>query len=155
MKKIQILFAAIFISSSVLANEEIRSEHAQKTLDIYKRIVGVESAKNLGNVPIVANYLADELLASGFLVEDVEVIPVGETAALIAKYRGDGSSGRAPILLIGHMDVVEANASDWERPPFELTQDEDYFYGRGSRDNKFGLAQVTSTFIRLKKMLKR
>jgi acetylornithine deacetylase/succinyl-diaminopimelate desuccinylase-like protein len=70
---------------------------------------------------------------------------------LIAKYRGDGSSGKAPILFLGHMDVVEALAKDWERPPFELTTDGVYFYGRGTIDNKFGVAQLTSTFIRLKK----
>jgi acetylornithine deacetylase/succinyl-diaminopimelate desuccinylase-like protein len=48
------------------------------------------------------------------------------------------------------MDVVEANADDWVRPPFELTEDDTYFYGRGTNDNKFGVAQLTSTFIRLK-----
>ena len=79
------------------------------------------------------------------------MVPLGETASLIAKYRGDGSSGKAPILLLGHMDVVEALAADWERPPFELTTDDVYFYGRGTIDNKFGVAQLTSTFIRLKK----
>jgi acetylornithine deacetylase/succinyl-diaminopimelate desuccinylase-like protein len=49
------------------------------------------------------------------------------------------------------MDVVEAYAKDWERPPFKLTADETNFYGRGTIDNKFGIAQLTSTFIRLKK----
>ncbi len=132
-------------------NEPVLSEHAKKTLEIYTRIIGVESSKNLGNVPEIANYLAAELVAAGFPQEDVEVVPLGETASLIAKYRGDGSSGKAPILLLGHMDVVEALAKDWERPPFELTTDGVYFYGRGTIDNKFGVAQLTSTFIRLKK----
>ena len=49
------------------------------------------------------------------------------------------------------MDVVEADPADWERPPFQLTQDDKYFYARGTIDNKFGVAQLTSTFIRLKK----
>jgi acetylornithine deacetylase/succinyl-diaminopimelate desuccinylase-like protein len=49
------------------------------------------------------------------------------------------------------MDVVEALPSDWERPPFELTRDDNYFYARGTVDNKFGVTQLTSTFIRLKK----
>jgi len=79
------------------------------------------------------------------------VVSLGETAALIARYRGDGSSGKAPILLLGHMDVVEALAKDWQRPPFELTRDENYFYARGIEDNKFGVTQLTATFIRLKK----
>jgi len=139
------------MSSAAVAVQDVNSAHAQKTLEIYKHIISVESSKNLGNVPKVANYLADELIAAGLPKEDVEVVPVGETAALIARYRGDGSSGKGPILLLGHMDVVEARAEDWERPPFELTQDDTYFYARGSIDNKFGVAQLTSTFIRLKK----
>ncbi|MDH4020238.1 MAG: M20/M25/M40 family metallo-hydrolase [Xanthomonadales bacterium] len=151
MNKFSALLLAVLLSSWVMADEPAISGHAQKTLEIYTRIVGVESSKNLGNVPEIANYLAAELIAAGFPKEDVEVVPLGETASLIAKYRGDGSSGKAPILLLGHMDVVEALAADWERPPFELTTDDVYFYGRGTIDNKFGVAQLTSTFIRLKK----
>jgi len=151
MKKVIMLIAASFLSSGIVAADSELSEHARKTLEIYSHIIGVESSKNLGNVPEVANYLAGELVKAGFAKEDVEVIPFGETAALIAKYRGDGSSGKAPILLLGHMDVVEALAEDWKRPPFELTRDDRYFYARGTIDNKFGVAQLTSTFIRLKK----
>ncbi len=151
MKKLVALLVAGFMSSWALAGELVESEHAQKTLEIYTRLIGVESSKNLGNVPEIANYLASELIAAGFPEEDVEVVPLGETVSLVAKYRGDGSSGKGPILLLGHMDVVEALAEDWVRPPFELTTDDVYFYGRGTVDNKFGVTQLTSTFIRLKK----
>ena len=151
MKRIIMLVAAGLLSSNVIAAQDINSEHAKKTLEIFTRIIGVETSKKLGNVPEVANYLASELRAAGLPAEDIEVVPLGETASLIARYRGDGSSGKAPILLLGHMDVVEALAKDWERPPFELTKDDTNFYARGSVDNKFGVAQLTSTFIRLKK----
>jgi len=151
MKKIMTLVTTVLLSAWTMAEEPALSEHEQKALEIYTHIIGVESSKNLGNVPEIANYLAAELIAAGFPADDVEVVPLGETASLIARYRGDGSSGKAPILLLGHMDVVEALAKDWERPPFELTTDGNYFYARGSDDNKFGVAQLTSTFIRLKK----
>lgn len=151
MKKLPVLLLGALLSSWAMADTRVDTEHAKKTLEIYTRIIGVESAKNLGNVPEIANYLAAELVAGGFPAGDVEVVPLGETASLIARYRGDGSSGKAPILLLGHMDVVEALAKDWQRPPFELTTDDVYFYGRGTIDNKFGVAQLTSTFIRLKK----
>jgi len=144
-----LLAAAMF--PAVLPAQDVNSEHARKTLQIYERIIGVETSKNLGNVPEVANFLAAELVGAGLQKDDVEVLPIGETAALIARYRGDGSSGKGPILLLGHMDVVEARPEDWQRPPFELTRDDTYFYARGSIDNKFGVAQLTSTFIRLKK----
>jgi carboxypeptidase PM20D1 len=149
MKKIIALFISVTVFSASARAQDTSSEHAKKTLEIYTRIVEVETAKNLGNVPEVANYLADELVAAGLPREDVEVLPNGETASLIARYRGDESSGKAPILLLGHMDVVEARPEDWERPPFKLTRDDTYFYGRGTIDNKFGVAQLTSTFIRL------
>ncbi len=151
MKKIVIMFVALLSFSAMAFAQDVNSEHAQKTLEIYTHIISVETSKNLGNVPEVASYLADELIAAGIPEEDVEVLPVGETAALIARYRGDGSSGKAPILLLGHMDVVEARPEDWERPPFELTKDDNYFFARGTIDNKFGVAQLTSTFIRLRK----
>jgi len=150
MKSWILLWVATLLLCNSVAAAEPDTAHARKTLEIYTRIIGMETAKNLGKVPAMAEYLAGELRGAGFPKQDVEVVPLGETASLITKYRGDGSSGKAPILLLGHMDVVEALPSDWERPPFELTRDERYFYGRGTIDNKFGIAQLTSTFIRLK-----
>jgi acetylornithine deacetylase/succinyl-diaminopimelate desuccinylase-like protein len=139
------------LMSTVSAAQDRSSEHAKKTLEIYKTIIEVDTSKHRGNTPKVAQYLADELLAAGFPPEDIEVVQKPPFAALVARYRGALGSGKKPILLLGHMDVVEANAEDWERPPFTLTKDDKYFYARGADDNKFGVAQLTSTFIRLKK----
>ena len=132
-------------------NSENEAEYADTTLEIYSRIIAMETSKGLGHVQEMAAYLAGELRAAGFPDDDVEIVPLDDTAAFIAKYRGDESSGRGPILLLAHMDVVEAFEKDWERPPFELTRDDTFFYARGAIDNKFGIAQLTSTFIRLKK----
>jgi carboxypeptidase PM20D1 len=139
------------LTSAVSATAVEDSAHARKTLEIYTTIVEVDSSKARGNGRKVAQYLADELVAGGLPAEDVELVPVPPFYGLVARYRGDGSSGKPPILLLGHMDVVEAYAKDWQRPPFTLTRDEENFYARGSIDNKFGVAQLTSTFIRLKK----
>lgn len=141
--------AMLFATAGVAQDRS--SEHAKKTLEIYRMIIEIDTSKLRGNTPKVAQYLADELLAAGFPPEDIEVVPKPPFAALIARYRGELGSSKKPILLLGHMDVVEANAEDWERPPFTLTQDDKYFYARGAIDNKFGVAQLTSTFIRLKK----
>lgn len=151
MTRFLYLLPVLLFAPLVAAAADPDSDHARKTLEIYERIIEVETSKHLGNVPEVANYLADELIAAGLPAEDVEVILVEDTAALVARYRGDGSSGKRPILFLGHMDVVEARPEDWERPPFKLTRDETNFYARGTIDNKFGVAQLTSTFIRLKK----
>ena len=141
--------AMLFATAGVAQDRS--SEHAKKTLEIYRTIIEVDTSKNRGNTPKVAQYLADELLAAGFPPEDIEVVPKPPFAALVARYRGELGSRKKPVLLLGHMDVVEANPEDWERPPFTLTQDDKYFYARGADDNKFGVAQLISTFIRLKK----
>jgi len=150
MKKL-LLTLLVAISWPLLAQEEQLSEHALKTFEIFKTIIEVDTSKAMGNTPKVARYLADELIAAGFPEEDIEILRLDDKAALIARYRGNGSSGKKPILFLGHMDVVEAYEEDWERPPFKLTADETNFYARGTIDNKFGVAQLTSTFIRLKK----
>lgn len=147
---IAFLFVLTFLNTA-MAQDEPLSEHALKTFEIYKTIVEVDTSRAMGNTPKVARYLADELIGAGFPADDVEILRKDDLAALIARYRGDGSSGKSPILFLGHLDVVEAYEEDWERPPFQLTSDETNFYARGAVDNKFGVAQITSTFIRLKK----
>lgn len=146
-----VAFVIASLAWPIAAQDDIPGDHAQKTLEIYRTIVEVDTSKTKGNTMRVARYLADELLAAGFNKDDVRIVPTGDFASLIVHYRGDGSSGKKPILLLGHMDVVEALAEDWERPPFELTQDEKNFYARGTIDNKFGVSQLTGTFVRLKK----
>jgi acetylornithine deacetylase/succinyl-diaminopimelate desuccinylase-like protein len=150
MKRLLIALTLLLAPALICADDR-SSEHALKTYEIFKTIVEVDTSKARGNTPRVAHYLADQLKAAGFPEQDVEVIRLDDLAALVVRYRGDGSSGKKPILFLGHMDVVEAYEKDWERPPFKLTADEVNFYARGTIDNKFGVAQLTSTFIRLKK----
>ena len=70
------------------------------------------------------------------------MLPLGETASLVVRYRGDGSGGK-PILLMAHMDVVTAKPEDWQRDPFTLIEENGYFYGRGTYDVKDGVATLT------------
>lgn len=116
---------------------------------IYRTIVGMPTVEGLGNVPKMAEYLAAQFRAAGFAAEDVRILPLGETASLVVRYRGDGRGGR-PILLNAHMDVVAAKREDWERDPFTLVAQDGYFFGRGSYDDKLDVTTLTSTFLRLK-----
>jgi len=129
--------------------------YQQQALEIYRTAVAFRTAATHGQVPALANYLAEQFRAGGFPAEDVHVLPATmpggeETASLVVRYRGDGSSGEKPILLIGHMDVVDALPQDWERDPFTLIEEDGYFFGRGSLDDKFGVTMLTTTFLRLK-----
>ena len=117
--------------------------------EIFEHIVGIESSVGKGNVPAVANYLAGLFLAGGFPAADVHVLPLGETASLVVRYRGSGRGGR-PIDLIAHMDVVTANRTDWQRDPFRLIEENGFFFGRGTADVKQEVALITTTVLALK-----
>jgi len=110
----------------------------------------MRTSEGHGEAPKMAAYLAGELRKAGFAKDDIHILPKDETAALIVRFRGDGSSGKKPILFLAHMDVVDARPEDWELNPFELTEKDGYFFGRGVDDNKYGVMSLTQTFIRLK-----
>ena len=136
-------------------SSDYTADYQQTALEIYRHIISIRSAEGHGNVPELANYLADRFRDGGFDDGDVHVLPQTlsngeETASLVVRYEGNDSSGRGPILLIAHMDVVDALPEDWERDPFTLIEEDGYFFGRGSLDDKFGITTLTTTFLRLK-----
>jgi acetylornithine deacetylase/succinyl-diaminopimelate desuccinylase-like protein len=96
-----------------------------------------------------ADYLAGVLKAGGIPEKDIEIIPMGDTLAMVATLRGSGE--KKPLLLSGHLDVVEAKPEDWERDPFTAVEENGYIYGRGASDMKFGVTMLTVTLARLKK----
>jgi acetylornithine deacetylase/succinyl-diaminopimelate desuccinylase-like protein len=143
---------AMALSSTAIAQTETeRTADEVKALEIYKTIIEMRTAEGHGKVPGMAVYLADELKTAGFAGEDIHILPSGDTASLVVRYKGDGSSGKKAILFLGHMDVVDAKRDDWELDPFTLTKKDGYFFGRGTIDNKYGIMNLTQTFIRLKK----
>jgi hypothetical protein len=85
--------------------------------EIFAHIVGIESSIGKGKVPLVAKYLADRFKAGGFADADIHILPLGETASLVVRYRGKGG-GAKPIAFMAHMDVVTAKRSDWQRDPY-------------------------------------
>lgn len=149
-------FCAASISLAFIASafaqtpDDVRTPDEAKALEIYRTIISMRTAEGQGKVPEMAAYLASELKAVGFADEDIHILPTGETAGLVVRYPGDGSSNKKPILFLGHMDVVDAKPKDWELDPFSLTEKEGYFFGRGVTDNKYGIMNLTQTFIRLK-----
>ncbi|WP_286830353.1 MULTISPECIES: M20/M25/M40 family metallo-hydrolase [Kordiimonas] len=145
-----VALAATLLASQAHASQDAPTAHEQKALEIYRTAISMRTAEGFGNVPKLANYLAAEFKAAGFDEADIHIKDMGETAALIVRYRGDGSSGKKPILLSAHMDVVDAHPEDWERDPFTLIEEDGYFFGRGTADNKMGITSLTSTFLRLK-----
>ncbi|WP_431635851.1 M20/M25/M40 family metallo-hydrolase [Dyella sp. KULCS107] len=120
-----------------------------EAMAMLRHAISVPTVKGNHQVPALAAYFADQLKAGGFAAGDIEIIPVGETAALAARYRGTGHG--KPIYLSGHMDVVAAKRSDWTRDPFTLIQENGYLYGRGTADMKTAAVVLVETLIRLKR----
>jgi len=141
--------ALISVSAANANHHELTPAQA-KAREIYSTVIAMRTAKGHGNVPEMAAYLAGELQAAGFAEEDMEIIPAGETAAFTLRYRGDGSSGAKPVLFLAHMDVVDAKRDDWEHDPFVLREEDGFFLGRGVADNKYGITNLTQSFMRLK-----
>ena len=115
----------------------------------YVTVIAMQTTVGLGQVPKMAEYLAAKFRAGGFVSADVTIIPFGETASLVVRYRGSGKSQK-PILLNAHMDVVAAKRSDWERDPFTLIEENGNFFARGTWDDKLDVTTLTTTFLRLK-----
>ena len=126
-----------------------RSASDLKAREMFAKAISIPTSEGLGKVPELANYLAGEFRQAGFPDADVHVLPLGETASLVVRYRGDGSGGR-PVLLMAHMDVVTANREEWQRDPYALVEEGGYFFGRGTLDVKQGVVGLAATFLRLK-----
>lgn len=126
---------------------------AQRELrEIYKELVEINTTDSAGSCTDAAQALAARLKAAGFPAQDVQVIvpPDGpKKGNLVARYRGTGA--KKPIMLLGHLDVVEAKREDWQRDPFKLVEENGYFYARGAADDKAMVAVFTANLIRYRK----
>jgi len=146
----------LFVTWSLLAmssysfSADINMPFGQKALEIYKTSVEMRTAGGQHQVPTLARYLASEFKKGGFPDADIHVLEIEDTAALVVRYRGDGSLGKKPISISAHMDVVDALREDWDRDPFTLIEEDGYYFGRGTVDDKLGMTAVTVGFLRLK-----
>jgi len=123
------------------------AQHGQM-LDIWKKMIAIPTVHGRGQTRAMADYIAGLLKQGGFAAEDIVIEGDGDDISLAARYRGTGKG--KPILLSGHMDVVEARPSDWTRDPFVPVEENGFVYGRGALDMKFGDAVLVSTLLKLK-----
>jgi acetylornithine deacetylase/succinyl-diaminopimelate desuccinylase-like protein len=145
--------AAVIVT---LALGAVRPVHAQTltpqqqlAVDIYRELMEINTVTNTGDTGRAADAMAARLRAAGFADADVQVFkPEPRKGNLVARLRGTGA--RKPILLLAHLDVVEAKREDWSTDPFKLVEKDGYFYGRGSGDDKFMAANFVANLIRYK-----
>ena len=141
---------AVFLSATILtsgahAAAPTAAASANAALDLAKKAIALRSVKGPGNqTPQVAALYKAALVAGGFADADVEIVPVDDTAYLIGTWRGSDPSLK-PMVISGHMDVVEAKPADWKRDPFTPVVENGYLYGRGATDMKLdGTIAITA-----------
>jgi len=117
--------------------------------EVFGQLIGINTTDSAGNVTTAAEAMAQRFLAAGFPAADVVVAgPEERKKNLVVRLRGTGK--HRPVLLIGHLDVVEARREDWSTDPFQLVEKDGYFYGRGVLDMKSGDAIMVAALLRLK-----
>lgn len=127
-----------------------QAPHAQRVLarELLQELIETDTTPDHGSTTAAAESLARRFLAAGF--DPADVLVVGDNPLkrnLVVRLRGRGE--REPILLLAHLDVVEARREDWHFDPYRLTESEGYFYGRGTSDIKGGAAGLVATLLRL------
>jgi acetylornithine deacetylase/succinyl-diaminopimelate desuccinylase-like protein len=153
--RIAVVLALGLLSSTALAADPAPDKWDAKAREIYARAISIPTVMGRGKVPELAQYLAGEYKAAGWAEGDIHVLPYegapgDKTAALVVRWPAARPSGKKPILLMAHMDVVEAKRDDWSLEPFTLTERDGYFYGRGTSDIKQGITSVTTSLLRLR-----
>jgi acetylornithine deacetylase/succinyl-diaminopimelate desuccinylase-like protein len=120
--------------------------------DVFQQLIETNTSHSVGSTTLAAEEMRKRLLDAGFSPEDVLVLgPDGRHGNLVARYRGTPGSTKKPVLIICHLDVVEAKREDWTTDPFQFVEKDGYFYGRGTQDIKESDAASIVSFIRLKR----
>jgi acetylornithine deacetylase/succinyl-diaminopimelate desuccinylase-like protein len=138
-----ILLAAGVVSAQSGPND-------RRALEIFKELIEINTTDTpAGNVTRAADAVAARLKAAGFPAGDVQVLgPDPRKGNLVARLRGTGAA--KPLLLLAHLDVVEAKREDWSFDPFTFLEKDGFFYGRGTSDDKAMASQFVANLIRLK-----
>lgn len=120
---------------------------------LYKELVEINTTLSAGSCTAAAEAMAAHLKAAGFPDGDLHLVVPPERPKdgnLVAVLPGSDPNAK-PMLLLAHIDVVEANRADWERDPFTLIEEDGYFYGRGTADDKAMAAVFTDSMMRFKR----
>jgi acetylornithine deacetylase/succinyl-diaminopimelate desuccinylase-like protein len=152
-KRTFFLFFFFFLFSLVFTwPSQAQIDDATKKLahEIFKQLIEINSTDSVGSVTVAAEAMAQRFRDAGFDESDLHVLgPNDRKKNLVVRLHGSGT--QKPVLLIGHLDVVEAHREDWTTDPFQFVEKDGFYYGRGTQDMKSGDAIMAVTLIRFKK----
>jgi acetylornithine deacetylase/succinyl-diaminopimelate desuccinylase-like protein len=146
------VLAGMFLSATAPPAVGAQGLDPQKQLahDVFKELIEINTTDSVGSTTRAAEAMAARLKAAGLPESDVQVLGPNERKGnLVARLRGTGA--RRPILLLAHLDVVEARKEDWSVDPFTLLEKDGYYYGRGTTDDKAMAAAWIANLIRFKR----
>jgi acetylornithine deacetylase/succinyl-diaminopimelate desuccinylase-like protein len=152
LKSIGMLLGVLCVPTAWSAPPEGDAANRSAAHDIFKQLIEINTTDSIGSTTVAAQAMAQRLLDAGFPAADVTVVgPNDRKGNMVARYRGKPGSKLRPILIIAHLDVVEARREDWTTDPFQFLEKDGYYYGRGTQDMKDSDAIAVADFIRLKK----
>ena len=140
----------LWVQMPVLGQENYSQPHQQLARELLRELVEIDTTHSTGSTTVAAQALAGHLIAAGFTDREVQVLEeVPRKGNLIVRFRGR-DAGSKPLLLLAHLDVVEADPADWTLDPFKFTELGGYYYGRGTLDDKDEAAIHVANLIRLR-----
>jgi len=152
MRAIGWIVAAALIGQSAGAASAQSRPDQQAFFGLYKELVETNTVVDIGSCTQAAAQIAARMKAAGYT--DAELTPFStpdhpKDGGLVAVLKGSDAKGK-PMLLLGHIDVVAAKREDWVRDPFKLIEENGYYYGRGTIDDKAMAAIWADAMIRFK-----
>lgn len=139
-------------SAVCLAAQTALTPDQSEAREIFKELIEINTSYKGGSTTPAARAIARRFLAAGFPAGDVRVLgPAGDKDSSVVIRMAGTSNTLKPILLIAHLDVVEALRSDWSLEPYKLTEQDGFFFGRGTSDIKDGVATLAEALLRLKR----
>jgi acetylornithine deacetylase/succinyl-diaminopimelate desuccinylase-like protein len=146
-----VAFVALVPLAASAREQYVASDLDQEHREIFRELVEINTSPEGGSVAPAARAVAGRLAAAGFPPEEVETIGPNESCVnVVATLRGRDAAAR-PVLLLAHLDVVPAKREDWEFDPYVLREENGWFLGRGTMDNKAGASGLVANMIRWKR----
>ncbi len=148
----QLFFLLFVLALAPVLSAQEDADYNSLARDLLRELIAIKSTESgVGSTP-AAEAMAKRFLQAGFAPDDVQVLgPNDRKKNVVVRLHGKGNG--KPLLLIAHLDVVEARPEDWSADlnPFQLVERDGYFYGRGTQDIKDGVAILSTNFIRWKR----
>lgn len=148
------LFAAALLASTTAGAQiaQPADEWHQRGREIFEASIEIPTVQGRGQMDEMVAYLRGLLEPAG--ITDITVhdhgATTGPTQSMVIRWPAANPSGEKAILLLAHMDVVEALPTDWSRDPFTFVEEDGYFYGRGTSDDKQGVVAIVTALLRLR-----